>query len=103
MGNVGTTLRSEKVNNAELSDLARIEVMKNYVESKEINLEVSRGFDIGLENIVYLNVPDKTLRGNHRVTSKSIKVSRSGVSCSLGLDKRIPRVGDYLERKIKLI
>jgi len=103
MGIVGTTFKSDKEYNAELSELARIEVMKNYVESKEITLEVSRGFDIGLENIVYVNVPDKTLRGNHRVASKNIRVSRRGVSCSLGLDKRIPRVGDYLERKIKLI
>ena len=103
MGIVGTTFRSDKENNAELSDVARIEVMKNYVESKEISLSVTRGFDVGLENIVYVNVPDKTLRGNHRVTSKDINVSRSGVNCTLGLDKRIPRVGDYLERKIKLI
>ena len=66
-------------------------------------MSVTRGFDVGLENIVYVNVPDKTLRGNHRVTSKDINVSRSGVNCTLGLDKRIPRVGAYLERKIKLI
>ena len=103
MGLVGTTFKSDKEYNAELSDLARIEVMRNYVESKEISLNITRGFDVGLENIVYVNVPDKTLRGNHRVTSKSISVSRSGVRCTLGLDKRIPRVGDYLERKIKLI
>ena len=47
-------------------------------------------------------MPDKNLRGNHRVTSKVITVSGNDISCTLGLDKRKPRVGDYIDRKITL-
>ena len=76
--------------------------MKNYVEQKQISVQTSRGFYIGLESLVYLSVPDKNLRGNHRVTSKSISVSGNDMSCTLGLDKRKSRIGDFLERKISL-
>ena len=96
----GRTITGDKENNAELSDLARIEVMKDYNETKEIKAVVSRGYHIGLENIVFLSVPDRVLRGKHRVTSKRISVDRSGVHCTLGLDKREPRTGDFVERKI---
>ena len=96
----GRTISGDKKNNAELSDLARIEVMKDYNETKEIKAVVSRGYHIGLENIVFLSVPDRVLRGKHRVTSKTRTADRNGVHCTLGLDKREPRVGDYIERKI---
>ena len=102
MGRVGTTFSSEKNTNAEVYEDALLTVMKNYVEQKEISVNVSRGFYIGLESLVYLSVPDKNIRGNHRVTSKSIDVSQNDINCTLGLDKRKPRVGDYLERKITL-
>lgn len=102
MGRVGTTFRSGKSENAEVYEEALLTVMKNYVEQKEISVNVSRGFYVGLESLVYLSVPDKNLRGNHRVTSKRISVSNKDISCVLGLDKRKPRLGDYLERKITL-
>ena len=102
MGKVGSTFSSEKENNAEIYEEAIINVMKSYNEQKEIKVEVSRGYDIGLQSLVYLSVPDKNLRGNHRVVSKSINVSNNNISCNLGLDKRAPTVQDYLQRKIKL-
>ena len=102
MGRIGMTFKSEKEHNAEVYEEALTTVMKNYVEQKEIAVNISRGFYIGLESLVYLSVPDKNIRGNHRVTSKTISVSRSDITCTLGLDKRRPRVGDYLERKITL-
>lgn len=103
-GHIGTSVKSsDEQNNAVLSNSARIEVMKNYVESKQISVECSRGFDIGLENLVYLSVPENQLRGNHRVVSKRIGVTKGSIKCTLGLDKRPDTVGDYLERKIKVI
>jgi len=102
MGRIGTTFTSEKEYNAEVYEEALTTVMKNYVEQKEISVDISRGFYIGLESLVYLSVPDKNLRGNHRVTSKRISVTNNDITCSLGLDKRKPRVGDYIERKITL-
>jgi len=86
--------------NAELSNYARQQIMKEWKETKEITARVSRCFDIGIESMVYLNVPEKVVRGNHRVTSKRIRVAGSSVSCTLGLDKRAPRLGDYVDRKI---
>ena len=102
MGRVGMTFRSDKSDNAEIYKEALITVMKNYVEQKEISVNISRGFYVGLESLVYLSVPDKNLRGNHRVTSKIINISGNEITCKLGLDKRTPRIGDYLERKITL-
>mgnify|MGYP003135320067 CR=1 FL=1 len=102
MGRVGTTFSSDKEYNAEVYEEALTTVMKNYVEQKEISVDISRGFYIGLESLVYLSVPDKNLRGNHRVTSKRISVTNDDITCSLGLDKRRPRLGDYIERKITL-
>ena len=102
MGRVGTTFQSNKTENAEVYEEALSTVMKNYVEQKEISVDISRGFYVGLESLVYLSVPDKNIRGNHRVTSKTIKVMGDDITCVLGLDKRKPRLGDYLERKITL-
>ena len=102
MGRVGTNFSSEKSSNAEIYEESIAVVMKNYIEQKEINVDVSRGFYVGLESLVYLSVPDKNIRGNHRVTSKKISVSNNDIKCTLGLDKRKPRLGDYLERKITL-
>ena len=102
MGRVGTTFTSDKTSNAEIYEESIAVIMKNYIEQKEITVNVSRGFYVGLESLVYLSVPDKNIRGNHRVTSKMINVSRGTIECVLGLDKRAPRIGDYLERKITL-
>tara|TARA_Y100000310_G_scaffold156720_1_gene156156 strand:- start:875 stop:1936 length:1062 start_codon:yes stop_codon:yes gene_type:complete len=102
MGRVGMTFSSDKKENAEIYEEAITTIMKNYVEQKQISVQTSRGFYIGLESLVYLSVPDKNLRGNHRVTSKSISVSGNDMSCTLGLDKRKSRIGDFLERKISL-
>lgn len=102
MGKVGKLISppAGMVDNAELSNYARIQIMKEWKESKEITARVSRCFDIGIENMIYLSVPEKEVRGNHRVTSKNIRVQGSSVSCTLGLDKRSPTMGDYVERKI---
>ena len=102
MGAVGAIYKPPEgvTENAELSDYARQQVMKEWKETKEISARVSRCFDIGIESMIYLSVPEKVVRGNHRVTSKTIRVAGSAVSCNLGLDKRSPRLGDYVERKI---
>ena len=102
MGAVGKVLEAPEgmTGNAELSNYARQQIMKEWKETKEITASVSRCFDIGIESMVYLNVPEKVVRGNHRVTSKRIRVAGSSVSCTLGLDKRAPRLGDYVDRKI---
>ena len=103
-GHIGSTIKSTgEANNAVLSNLARIEVMKNYVESREISVVCSRAFDVGLETLVYLSVPESELRGNHRVISKRIQIRKNAIGCTLGLDKRPSTVGDYLDRKIKVI
>jgi len=102
MGKVGKIVSPPKeiTENAEMSDYARFQIMKEWKESKEISARVSRCFDIGIDSMVYLSVPEKEVRGNHRVTSKNIQVQGNSVSCTLGLDKRSPSMGDYVERKI---
>ena len=102
MGVVGKMVSppASTTENAELSDYARMTVMKEFNENKEISARVSRCFDVGIESMIYLSVPEKEVRGNHRVTSKNIQVQGNSVSCTLGLDKRNPVLGDFVESKI---
>ena len=100
MGQMGSSITAKnEAENAELYNLARIDTMKNFKASKEIRVNISRGYDIGIGSLVYLNVPDKNMRGNHRIVSKTIKVGGGSMTCSLGVGKVAPAIGDYLERK----
>ena len=100
MGSLGSSITARNIGeNAELYDLARIDTMKNFKASKEISANISRAYDVGLGALIYLNVPEKNIRGNHRVTSKSIQVTNNNIRCTLGLGKVAPAIGDYLERK----
>ena len=63
---------------------------------KEITLEVTKGYDIGLGNIIHITTDDKDINGNYRVTSKSISVSKSKTTCRLSCNNKPLKLSDYL-------
>tara|TARA_R100000234_G_scaffold50459_2_gene30236 strand:+ start:11835 stop:12866 length:1032 start_codon:yes stop_codon:yes gene_type:complete len=96
-GSIGTSITDTRFkNNAECTEAAIRLVMAERNEIDEIEIQVSKGYDLGLNNIVYLDVDDMDVRGEHRISSKKIQVSNDGISYVLGLDKLGPRTSDYI-------
>ena len=95
-GHIGTTYTDDKANNnAECTERAISIVMAERNEIDEITINASKGYDLGLNNIIYLDVDDSDVRGEHRIASKKINFSGTGLNYTIGLDKLGPRVSDY--------
>jgi len=95
-GNIGTTYTDDNANtNAECTERAISIVMAERNEVDEITINASKGYDLGLNNIIYLDVDDSDVRGEHRIASKKINFSGTGLNYTIGLDKLGPRVSDY--------
>ena len=75
-----------------------LELRKLQQEIDEISLEVTRGHDIGLESLVFVKVENSEIDGIHRVVSKNITGSMSGMQVNLELNKRPVKVSDYLSK-----
>ncbi len=65
-------------------------------EVDEISLNISRGYDVGLESLVFVNVKNDEIDGMHRVVSKNISSSNGKVDVSLQLNKRPVKISEYL-------
>ena len=63
---------------------------------KEITLEVSKGYDIGLGNIIHVTTDDKDINGSYRVTAKTISVSKAKTTCRLSCNNKPLKLSDYL-------
>lgn len=65
-------------------------------EIMEISLEVSRGYHIGLGNIIRIEVPDSNISGQYRITGKKIQISKSRIKCILKCNNEPVTIPDYL-------
>tara|TARA_Y100000310_G_C20676899_1_gene813618 strand:- start:252 stop:1313 length:1062 start_codon:yes stop_codon:yes gene_type:complete len=74
--------------------ISRLMLEQRY--DKEINLVVTKGYHIGLGNIIRIDVPDKDISGNYRVTSKKVKYSSKGITCSLTCNNKPLKLSDYM-------
>jgi len=74
---------------------ALLEVYRNK-ESLEIKTKVNKGFKTPLGSIVYLDVDDLKIRGNHKLISKRCNWSPSNISLNLNLGRIPPIVSDYI-------
>lgn len=72
------------------------ELKKLQQEVDEISLNISRGYDIGLESLVDINVGNDEINGIHRVVSKNISGNNGKVNVSLQLNRRPIMVSEYL-------
>lgn len=63
----------------------------------ELTIKVNKGHYLDIGNVIVLDVPDfDYLSGKHRIMSKSLAVSNSGMNCSLKLSKEGPALSDYI-------
>ena len=83
---------------AEQRHMAYMQLVNELQNNQEITVTASMGHYIGLENIVFLNVDDSNIAGAHRVVSKSITCNQSSISLTIGLNKGLPVLSDYLSQ-----
>tara|TARA_Y100001938_G_C8064736_1_gene419533 strand:+ start:701 stop:1735 length:1035 start_codon:yes stop_codon:yes gene_type:complete len=73
-------------------------VQANYAEiDSEITIQTTKGHYLNIGNVVFLNVreyPNET--GKHRIVSKQVTCTDSGVTCTLQLAKERPQLSEYL-------
>tara|TARA_R100000315_G_C5210458_1_gene124914 strand:- start:92 stop:1123 length:1032 start_codon:yes stop_codon:yes gene_type:complete len=63
----------------------------------EINLNATKGHYLNIGNVISIRTPDyPEFNGKHRIVSKTVSCSRSGVNCDLQLSKESPLISDYL-------
>jgi len=96
-GLIGSVLKGKFPDTASATEAALFEVISNAKNTSEINLNVTKGFDIGIGSIVRLAVPEVELAlNNHRVVSKTISYSDKGTTCKLSLNRQPVLLSDYL-------
>ena len=95
-GKKGMDIVVEGESKGEIRENMISRVMLEQRNDKEINLEVTKCFDIGVNNIIHISVDDKDISGNYRVTSKNISVGTAGVSCNLTCNNKPLKLSDYL-------
>ena len=90
---------ADLTSNAECTTEAIAMVMAERNEIDEISVEVSKGYDLGLNNVIYLDIDDLDIRGEHRITSKKIDFKDSGeIQIRFTLDKLPPTLSQYLQK-----
>ena len=95
-GKKGMKIEAEGESRGEIRENMIPHVMLEQNNDKEINLKVTKCFDIGINSIIHISVEDKDISGNYRVTSKSIKAGSGGISCNLTCNNKPLKLSDYL-------
>ncbi len=85
----------EQDNPAETKELALRNILLESQYTDEITVQVTKGFDIGLGSLVYLDVDEEDIQGTHRVMSKTISFGNT-LQCQLQLNKNKPKLSEYL-------
>lgn len=95
-GSVGISISGNFKDKNEARTQAIKELLLNNRETEEINIKANKGHYIALGSIVNLKVENSDIDGNHRLTSKKIDFSDSGVSLSLTLNKKPIVLSSYI-------
>mgnify|MGYP003132558307 FL=1 len=96
-GQIATTV-TDLDDVAKTRNLALKELLLAQQQQDEINLEISKAYDIGLGTLIHLEVPEDDVKGVHRVQSKSITFGKN-VNCTLILNKKPIKLSDYIQRQ----
>tara|TARA_R100001443_G_scaffold102120_1_gene110210 strand:- start:276 stop:1364 length:1089 start_codon:yes stop_codon:yes gene_type:complete len=83
---------------AENRNLALEQILLEQQSTEEIVISVSKCYDIGIGNTVYLDVEDEDIRGEHRVQAKQISFGTK-MDCVLTLNKKPVVLSDYIQRQ----
>ena len=95
-GSIGLPIKGKFKDKNEARQEIIKQVLLQYRETDEINLQCNRGYYIALGSIVEVVLDKEDIGGNHRVTSKSIKFSSGGVNLSLKLNKKPLLLSEYI-------
>lgn len=95
-GSVGMHIKGKFKDKNEARQEIIKQVLLQYRETDEIDLQCTRGHYIALGSIVEVVLDKEDIGGNHRVTSKSIKFSSGGVNLSLKLNKKPLLLSEYI-------
>lgn len=82
---------------AETRNLALRQILYEQNQNKEIDIIVSKGYDVGVGSIVFLDVDEDNVYGAHRVTAKEITFGK-GVKCILKLNKKPIKLSEYIKQ-----
>jgi len=80
----------------ETRNLALKQILFEQQQLDEIDIEVTKCYDIGLGSLIYLDVEDDDVRGAHRVQSKKLSFGKM-IKCTLGLNKKPIKLSDYIQ------
>lgn len=83
---------------AETTNLALNQILLEEQQNKEIVLTVSKGFDVSLGSIVFLDVDEVDVYGSHRVVGKDISFGKA-MKCSLKLNKIPIKLSNYIQQE----
>jgi ribosomal protein L23 len=81
---------------AEATYASMISILKQQNDKQEINIDITRGFNIGVGSIVRINVDDFDIRGNHRITTKTLSYSKNSIKCNIGLNRKPVTLKKYI-------
>ncbi len=93
----GTNIQAEGESRGEIREnmIAKVLLAQRY--DKEISLEITKGYDVGLGNIIRIVTDDNDISGNYRVTAKTISVSNSKIGCKVTCNNKPLKLSDYLK------
>lgn len=93
-GQINTTVE-EKENPAETRNLALQNILLERQQTDEIKITVNKAFDVALGDIIFLDIDEEDIGGNHRVQSKSITFGNT-TNCNISLNKKPIKLSDYI-------
>ena len=73
------------------------QILLDQQQNAEIDMNVTKCYDIGLGTLVFLDVPDDDVYGPHRVVGKKLTFGKR-MTCSLKLNKKPIKVSDYIQQ-----
>ena len=96
MGSISKSITGEFKDRNEARKKGIQEILLHNRETDEITINTNKGHYLGLGSIVRLNIDEEDIKGNHRLTSKKISFSNSGVKLSMTLNKKPLLLSDYI-------
>jgi len=96
-GNRGLTgVKSIGNSRGEIKENLISQVILKQQYTKEIQLSCTKGYTLGVGNIISIDVPKLNLNGNFEITSKNINISVNNIKCTFKCNNEPIQVSDYI-------
>lgn len=92
-------LRGVKVegkSRGELKEKLLSHIILEQRNTKEISINCTKGYNLGLGNIIFIDVPKLNLSGNYAITGKTVNVSKGNMTCKLQCNNKPIKLSDYI-------